>query len=239
LELFAYISYYNLKKTIIFVYYFNRDQPKLLIPKNYLPKDLYLLMKKIELEFLTVTNNITQSQNYAAILSEKKGKRRIPVVIGPFEAQAIAVVQQRMNPSRPQTHDLMKNSLEVFQVQVQEVIINNLLDGIFYAQLICSRNGRVETIDSRTSDAIAMALRFRCPIYTYDFVLEAAGISFEDPDEPEIDAAAARRQRSRPANTLSEKSMDDLQTMLDEALTNENYERAAAIRDEMNKRKEE
>jgi uncharacterized protein len=195
-------------------------------------------MKKIELEFLTVTNNITQSQNYAAILSEKKGKRRIPVVIGPFEAQAIAVVQQKMNPSRPQTHDLMKNSLEVFNVQVQEVIINNLLDGIFYAQLICARNGRVEAIDSRTSDAIAMALRFRCPIYTYDFVLEAAGISFEDPEEPDTDSAATRRQRARPANSLTEKSMDDLQTMLDEALTNENYERAAAIRDEMNKRKD-
>jgi bifunctional DNase/RNase len=195
-------------------------------------------MKKIELEFLTVTNNITQSQNYAAILSEKKGKRRIPVVIGPFEAQAIAVVQQKMNPSRPQTHDLMKNSLEVFDVQIKEVIINNLLDGIFYAQLICTRNGQVEAIDSRTSDAIAMALRFRCPIYTYDFVLEAAGISFEEPDEADATSSKSRVQRVRNANLLSEKSMSDLQSMLDEALTSENYERAAEIRDEMNKRKD-
>ena len=136
-------------------------------------------MKKIQLDIVALSHSVTQSHNYAVVLGEQDGSRRLPIVIGGFEAQAIAVAMERMTPNRPLTHDLFKNVLLTFDIDLQEIIINNLQDGIFYAKLICLRNGELIEIDSRTSDALAMAVRFECPIYTYEFILDRAGVVLE------------------------------------------------------------
>ena len=142
-------------------------------------------MKKIELDIVALSHSVTQSHNYAVVLGEQEGSRRLPIVIGGFEAQAIAVAMERMSPNRPLTHDLFKNTLETFNIDLKEVVINNLLDGIFYARLICLKDGELIEIDSRTSDALALAVRFDCPIYTYEFILDAAGVVLEDQEEGE------------------------------------------------------
>jgi len=198
-------------------------------------------MKKIELDIVALSHSVTQSHNYAVVLGEKDGSRRLPIVIGGFEAQAIAVAMERMTPNRPLTHDLFKNALETFDVVLQEVIINNLLDGIFYARLICMKGEEEIEIDSRTSDALAMAVRFNCPIYTYEFILDAAGVILEDPDEEvgesaEVSSVKATT-RVATGSALSQYSDDDLSKMLEEVLSDEDYERAAEIRDEIKRRK--
>lgn len=194
-------------------------------------------MRKIELDIVALSHSVTQSHNYAVVLGEQEGSRRLPIVIGSFEAQAIAVAMERMTPNRPLTHDLFKNTLETFNVELKEVVINNLLDGIFYARLICLKDGEIVEIDSRTSDALAMAVRFNCPIYTYEFILDAAGVVLEDSEEP------ARKERrgvvkTAKGSSLSNYSIDALNKMLDEVLSEEDYERAAEIRDEINRRKQ-
>ncbi len=206
-------------------------------------------MKKIELDIVALSHSVTQSHNYAVVLGELKGSRRLPIVIGGFEAQAIAVAMERMTPNRPLTHDLFKNALETFNVELKEVIINNLLDGIFYARLICLHDGKTVEIDSRTSDALAMAVRFNCPIYTYEFILDAAGVILEEPEEEpkpssSAPASSSRRQSKKSASksvepALSQYSEEDLEKMLSEVLADEDYERAAEIRDEINRRKKE
>lgn len=198
-------------------------------------------MRKIELDIVALSHSVTQSHNYAVVLGEQDGTRRLPIVIGSFEAQAIAVAMEQMTPNRPLTHDLFKNTLETFNIELKEVVINNLLDGIFYARLVCLKDGEFFEIDSRTSDALAMAVRFQCPIYTYEFILDAAGIVLEESEEE-------AGERSRPTekavvqskgNSLSSYSIDDLNKLLDEVLAEEDYERAAEIRDELNRRKSE
>lgn len=198
-------------------------------------------MKKIEMEIVALSHSVTQSHNYAVVLGEQGGTRRLPIVIGSFEAQAIAVAMERMTPNRPLTHDLFKNTLDTFNVQLKEIIISNLLDGIFYARLVCVKDGDIYEIDSRTSDALAMAVRFECPIYTYEFILDAAGVVLEESgsggDEPQL---AMRERENRPAtkaSSLASYSIDALTKMLDEVLGEEDYERAAEIRDEINRRK--
>ncbi len=192
-------------------------------------------MTKIELDIVAISHSVSQSHNYAVVLSETEGSRRLPIVIGGFEAQAIAVAMERMAPNRPLTHDLFKNSLETFQVDLQEVIISNLLDGIFYARLICERNGEIFEIDSRTSDAIALAVRFNCPIYTYEFILESAGVALEGESETEK-PKEAKRKRTKDGS-FTRFSIEDLEELLEEVLTEEDYEKAAKIRDEINRRK--
>jgi bifunctional DNase/RNase len=208
-------------------------------------------MKKIELDIVALSHSVTQSHNYAVVLGEHEGSRRLPIVIGGFEAQAIAVAMERMTPNRPLTHDLFKNALDTFQVELKEVIINNLLDGIFYARLLCVRDGESVEIDSRTSDALAMAVRYNCPIYTYEFILDAAGVILEDPEDGTPKASSSegdsKKKRKKSATTtsstssknqgLSSYSNDDLEEMLEEVLHKEDYEKAAEIRDELNKRK--
>jgi uncharacterized protein len=205
-------------------------------------------MKKIELDIVALSHSVTQSHNYAVVLGEHEGSRRLPIVIGGFEAQAIAVAMERMTPNRPLTHDLFKNALDTFQIELKEVIINNLLDGIFYARLICVREGESVEIDSRTSDALAMAVRYNCPIYTYEFILDAAGVILEDPEDSTPKASGgeseSKKRRKKSATTTSSKnqglssySNDDLEEMLEEVLNKEDYEKAAEIRDELNKRK--
>ncbi len=199
-------------------------------------------MRKIEMEIVALSHTPTQSHNYAVVLGEKSGNRRLPVVIGAFEAQAIAVAMERMAPNRPLSHDLFKNTLEAFRIQLREIVINNLLDGIFYAQLICEQEGETIEIDSRTSDALALAVRFGCPIYSYEFILDAAGIILEEDDEanpPEPSSTSKKPRRKRKAGPkLDEMSNDDLQKMLEDVLAEEDYERAAKIRDEINRREQ-
>lgn len=192
-------------------------------------------MRKIALDIVALSHSVTQSHNYAVVLGEREGSRRLPIVIGSFEAQAIAVAMERMTPNRPLTHDLFKNTLETFNVDLKEVIINNLLDGIFYARLVCLKEGELVEIDSRTSDALAMAVRFDCPIYTYEFILDAAGVVLEDTDEGMQEAEA--QHVPKPNSSLSSYSVDALNKMLTEVLEEENYERAAEIRDELNRRR--
>jgi len=195
-------------------------------------------MKKIELEIVLLSHRGAQSHNYAVVLEEKAGSRRLPIVIGSFEAQAIAVALERMSPNRPLTHDLFKNALDTFKINLTEVVINNLLDGIFYSRLVCEKDGEIMEIDSRTSDALALAARFRCPIYTYDFILDTAGIVFEDTGtEQEVQEAGTASTST--ANPLASHSLEALMRMLDEVLEEENYERAAQIRDEIERRKKE
>jgi uncharacterized protein len=191
-------------------------------------------MRRIELEIVALSHSMTQSHNYAVVLGEKKGKRRLPIVIGSFEAQAIAVALEQMTPNRPLTHDLFKSALDTFDIKMKEVIINNLLDGIFYARLVCLKNGELFEIDSRTSDAIAMAVRFDCPIFTYDFILEAAGVILEEQDGGGFSAMPPVTDLDD--NALESWPMDALQTRLQEVLEAEDYEMAAKLRDELKRR---
>lgn len=209
----------------------------------YLPENPIVCMKRIELDIMALSHSVTQSHNYAIVLGERRGQRRLPIVIGSFEAQAIAVAMERMTPNRPLTHDLFKNTLDTFHVELKEVVINNLLDGIFYARLVCLFNGETFEIDSRTSDAIAMAVRFECPIYTYDFILEAAGMVLEDQEEGSgaqgiQNIAAGGTGAEINMETLERYTVDDLQTKLTEVLDAEDYETAARIRDEIRRREQ-
>lgn len=194
-------------------------------------------MKKIELEIVALSHSLAQTQNYAIVLGEQDGVRRLPIVIGEFEAQAIAVAMEGMAPSRPMTHDLFKNALTGFDIEIKEIVINNLVDGIFYANLICLLNGKQTEIDSRTSDALALAVRFGCPIYTFEFILEQAGIVLEDETEKEVQRAKIRRSDRQPKEkTLAEQSVEELNIILESSLEEEDYEKAAKVRDELNKR---
>jgi hypothetical protein len=192
-------------------------------------------MKRIELDIVALSHSMTQSHNYAVVLGERRGQRRLPIVIGSFEAQAIAVAMERMVPNRPLTHDLFRSTLDTFGIKLKEVVINNLLDGIFYARLICVKEGEVFEIDSRTSDAIAMAVRFECPIYTYDFILEAAGVILDE-QEPGAAARVAEEKAHFDSDALEHFTMDALHSKLQEVLEAEDYESAAKIRDEIKKR---
>ncbi len=192
-------------------------------------------MKKIKLEIIALSYSQTQSGAYALVLGEAGGKRRLPIIIGGFEAQAIAIQLESMTPSRPLTHDLFKTFAETFSIQITEVVIYKIVEGVFYAKLVAERDGLTEEIDARTSDAIALALRFECPISTFDSILSSYGILLED--EPgRLEPAAAEVSEAPAATEFSRFSLDDLQRMLDEALQEEDYEKASKLRDEMNKR---
>ena len=199
-------------------------------------------MKKIELEIVALSHSITQTHSYAVVLGEVNGLRRLPIVFGGFEAQAIAVALEKMQPSRPLTHDLMKNFMNAFNIELHEVIISDLQEGIFYSKLICSSDNDTIEIDSRTSDALALAVRFGCPVYTYEHILESAGILMEDT------GSTGKKKRTSSVTTTEEHgssgkddlkslSLEELNTLLNEVLEQEDYIRAIAIRDEINARK--
>jgi bifunctional DNase/RNase len=197
-------------------------------------------MKKIELEIIALSHSITQTHSYAVVLGETDGLRRLPIVIGGFEAQAIAVALERMQPNRPLTHDLMKNFMAAFGIKLQEIIISDLQEGIFYSKLVCYNDHDTIEIDSRTSDALALAVRFGCPIYTYEHIMENAGILMEDgtakKKTTEISDAGDENVTSN-TEDLSQMSLEELQNLLNDVLEHEDYIRAIAIRDEINKRK--
>jgi bifunctional DNase/RNase len=189
-------------------------------------------MNKVSLEIVAISHSVSQSHNYAVILGEVEGSRRLPIVIGGFEAQGIAIAVEKMTPNRPLTHDLFKATLDNFGIIIREVVINDLLDGIFYAQLICDQNGDISVIDSRTSDAIAMAVRFNCPIYTFDFILDQAGVEMDsDKNEP----LTPTRSMQKPG--ITSLSIDELESQLEKAIEMEDYETAAKLRDEITNRK--
>ncbi len=201
-------------------------------------------MKKIELEIVALSHSITQTHSYAVVLGEVNGLRRLPIVIGGFEAQAIAVALERMQPSRPLTHDLFANFMATYGVELTEVVIYKLEEGIFFARLICNSNGEVTEIDSRTSDALAMAVRAGCRIYTYENILETAGLFLEQTEgtsvTPEGDSKPSPVQVGNSSVADSEMkrlSLDELNTLLQQVLDQEDYVRAIRIRDEINSRK--
>jgi len=196
-------------------------------------------MKKIELEIVALSHSITQTHSYAVVLGEINGLRRLPIVIGGFEAQAIAVALERMSPSRPLTHDLMKNFMLVFNVELHEVIINDLQEGIFYSKLVCSSENDTVEIDSRTSDALALAVRFGCPIYTFDNILDSAGILMEDDDKKKKSTSPTSPVTTETGGRedLKSLSIEELNTLLNDVLEHEDYIKAIAIRDELKSRK--
>ena len=195
-------------------------------------------MKKIELEIVALSHSITQSHSYAVVLGEMKGLRRLPIVIGGFEAQAIAVALEHMQPSRPLTHDLMKNFMNSFGVELQEIIISDLQEGIFYSKLVCFTDNDTIEIDSRTSDALALAVRFGCPIYTFEHILENAGILMEDNSgKKDKKESLGNEEMQSDREDLSSLNIEALHVLLNEVLEQEDYIRAISIRDEINKRK--
>src|SRR5437016_517276 len=198
-----------------------------------------IFMKKIELEIVALSHSITQTHSYAVVLGEVNGLRRLPIVIGGFEAQAIAVALEKMQPSRPLTHDLMKNFMNAFGVELNEIIINDLQEGIFFSKLVCSTQNDTVEIDSRTSDALALAVRFGCPIYTYENILESAGIMMEETSgkKKKSQAGEALEEVRTGSEDLKTMSLEELNTLLNEVLESEDYIRAIAIRDEINSRK--
>ena len=192
-------------------------------------------MQKIELEIVALSHSITQSNSYAVILGEVNGLRRLPIVIGGFEAQAIAVALENMHPSRPLTHDLMKNFMTAFEVQLQEVYICDLQEGIFYSKLVCHNTNDTIEIDSRTSDALALAVRFGCPIYVYEHILDQAGLANEKTEKIDIPTTITKTSER---SDLAKLSIAELNELLNEVLEQEDYIRAIDIRDEINKRNE-
>jgi len=196
-------------------------------------------MKKIKLDIVGLSYSQTQSGAYALVLGEINGRRRLPIIIGAFEAQAIAIEIEKMTPSRPLTHDLFKSLASTYSITIQEVIIYNLVDGIFFAKLICSDGKKTSEIDARTSDAIALAVRFDCPIYTYEFILATAGIVIEGNEFVFLENIEAPTEEKAVSATINFSSLteDELKSKLKDALSEEAYEKAAKIRDELSRRK--
>ena len=191
------------------------------------------------MEIVALSHSITQTHSYAVVLGEVNGLRRLPIVIGGFEAQAIAVALEKMQPSRPLTHDLMKNFMTAFNVDLTEIIISDLQEGIFYSKLVCVSEHDTVEIDSRTSDALALAVRFGCPIYTFDNILESAGILMEDTGKKKKEVTAGGVEKATNVNQddLKDLTLEELNTLLGEVLEQEDYLKAIAIRDEINSRR--
>jgi len=194
-------------------------------------------MKRVKLKVMGISYSQTQSGAYALILVDEKGDRRIPIIIGGFEAQAIVIKLENLDPPRPLTHDLFKNFADEFDITVSEVMIYKLEEGVFFSKLVCSNGKKEFSIDSRTSDAVALSLRFGCPIYTSEEILEKAGITINQADT-EIDTTTNVNEIIEPqSGKYASYNDEELYKLIDEAVKTEDYERAAAVRDEIEKRK--
>jgi uncharacterized protein len=199
-------------------------------------------VKKIQLEILGLSSSQSQTGSFALVLGERDGNRRLPIIIGMFEAQSIAIQIEKINPNRPLTHDLFKSFAEQVNVSITEVLISDLKEGVFYSKIMCTDGEKEFELDARPSDAIAIGLRFGVPIYTVESVLSEAGIILSDleEEEEENEEAATVKSTSTVSSSskepLHETSVDDLNKMLNDALEKEDYEKAAKIRDELNKR---
>lgn len=199
-------------------------------------------MEKIQLEILGLSSSQSQTGSFALVLGERDGNRRLPIIIGMFEAQSIAIQIEKINPNRPLTHDLFKTFAEQMDVTITEILISDLKEGVFYSKIMCTDGTKDFELDSRPSDAIAIGLRFGVPIYTVESVLSEAGIILSDLEEEEEESDEMTVKSTSPSASSSTKeplnqtSVDELNKMLNEALDKEDYERAAKIRDELNKR---
>lgn len=200
-------------------------------------------MKKIKLDIVGLSYSQTQSGAYALVLGEVAGRRRLPIIIGGFEAQAIAIEIEKMAPSRPLTHDLFKTFAETYHIKIEEVLIYNLVDGIFYAKILCNDGTKITEIDARTSDAIALAVRFKANVYTYEFIMASAGIVIEGNDFVFLEGVESTESNDPESKASPDvtgyASMTDqeLQETLATAIANESYEKAARLRDEIARRK--
>tara|TARA_R110002072_G_scaffold282761_2_gene445914 strand:+ start:7134 stop:7727 length:594 start_codon:yes stop_codon:yes gene_type:complete len=196
-------------------------------------------MDKIKLEIVGLSYSQTQSGAYALVLSEVEGNRRLPIIIGGFEAQAIAIELEKMTPTRPLTHDLFKKFADSFSVKIKEVVIYKLVEGIFYSKLICEHEDKITEIDARTSDAIAIGVRFECPIFTSEDILSSAGILLDETEleDDEFLSEFEDENKTEEKETISAQSINDLEKQLLTAIDNEDYELASKIRDEIKKRK--
>lgn len=213
---------------------------------NYIKKINNSKMKLIQMSVKGISYSDTQTGAYALILSEEDGERKLPIIIGGFEAQSIAIaLEQEIKPARPLTHDLFKSFAERFNIFVKQVIIHKLVDGVFYASLICERDKIEEIIDSRTSDAIALALRYKAPIYTYDYILKKAGFtaavsgsSKKISEDNWIQNFVTEKSNAKEEiGDLKKLSIPKLKTLLTKLVNQESYEKAARVRDELSKRK--
>lgn len=196
-------------------------------------------MEKIKLDILGLSSSQSQSGSFALVLGETNGKRRLPIIIGMFEAQAIAIEIEKIIPNRPMTHDLFKSFAQSFDFEVEEIIISDLKEGVFFAKIVCNNGVKQIDVDARPSDAIAIGLRFNVPIFTYETVLSEAGIVLTDETEEEESAPVKEpsRKSSKPqSEQLKDLTNDKLNKLLEDALAKEDYEKAAKIRDEMNRR---
>lgn len=193
-------------------------------------------MKKIRLEILGLSSSQSQAGSFALVLGEADGNRRLPIIIGMFEAQAIAIEIEKIIPNRPMTHDLFKSFANKFHFTIKEIIISDLKEGVFFAKIICTDGMKLIEIDARPSDAIAIGLRFDCPIYTYENILAEAGIVLSDEPEEEAPKSRTRSKRENKPEDIKKYSTDKLNELLKEAIEKEDYERAAKIRDELSRR---
>ncbi|MDT8401869.1 MAG: bifunctional nuclease family protein [Bacteroidales bacterium] len=197
-------------------------------------------MKKIKLNVLGISYSQTQSGAYALVLSEVNGDRRLPIIIGGFEAQAIVIKLENLNPPRPLTHDLFRNFSELMKADLKEVFIHKLEEGVFYSQLVIRKDGKEILMDSRTSDAVALALRFNCPIFIDEEIMDKAGIVIKENEYEDIEGDEKKQAKPPKASPpgLAEMTLKELKLKLDEAIKAEDYEKAAFIKDEIDKREE-
>lgn len=196
-------------------------------------------MEKLKLEILGLSSSQSQTGSFALVLGEVKGSRRLPIIIGMFEAQAIAIEIEKIIPNRPMTHDLFKSFAKSFNYTVNEIIISDLKEGVFFAKIVCKNGSNTIEVDARPSDAIAIGLRFNAPIFTYESILSEAGIVLteeSEEDEPDFKAEIIQPKSMKKEGALKDYSMDKLNELLKEAIENEDYEKAANIRDELNRR---
>jgi hypothetical protein len=194
-------------------------------------------MKKIRLEIVGMSYSQSQSGAYALILGVSGEKKRLPIIIGGFEAQAIAIELEKMRPTRPLTHDLFRNFASHFDIRVKEVVINKFEEGIFFSKLVCEHLGEVSEIDSRTSDAVALAIRFNCPIYAFQEIIDEAGIVMEDDPAMEETSDEELVEAETTPTQFEDYLLEELDEMLKKAVSDENYEEASRIRDEIKRRK--
>ena len=200
-------------------------------------------MKKIKLEILGLSSSQSQTGSFALVLGEADGNRRLPIIIGMFEAQAIAIEIEKIIPNRPMTHDLFKAFANSFHFHVEEIVISDLKEGVFFAKIVCSDGLKKSEVDARPSDAIAVGLRFDAPIYTFENILAEAGIVLTDEEDEEEKTEAKAEKKVKVKKEVSKKSddfksysVDKLNELLKDAIDKEDYERAAKIRDELGKR---
>lgn len=198
-------------------------------------------MEKIKLDIIGLSSSHAQSGSFALVLGESEGGRRLPIIIGMFEAQAIAIEIEKITPNRPMTHDLFKSFAGHFEIDVKEIIISDLKEGVFFAKIVClDNNGKKVEIDARPSDAIAIGIRFDAEIYTNPAVMEEAGIVVTDEFEEELDTLSSPedepKEESKKSKGIKKHSVEELNRLLDKALAEEDYEKAAQLRDELNRR---